>query len=537
MDLRSNNINKLRQETYDVLILGGGINGAVSAASLAAKGVKVALIDKGDFAGLTSSNSSNLAWGGIKYMESYEFLLVNKLCQSRNLLMRSFPSTVKEIRFFTTIQKGFRFPPVLIFLGTILYWVIGRFQTKPPRFLTSKKIKSQESVVDTSNIAGGFEYSDCYLYDNDARFVFNFIRSCLNYGGIVANYVESTGSQRENGEWLTDTKDNLTGEKFTIRSKILINACGPYVDQHNTKTRQQTEHRHLFSKGIHLIVDKITDSDRVLTFFASDGRLFFVIPMGPKTCVGTTDTQVESMNVSVTDEDRDFVLDNINKMLKLPNPLTRKDIIAERCGVRPLALKGKDGVADWVKLSRKHSIEVNHDDKHISIFGGKLTDCINVGNEIADCVNELDVGIDISAAEMNWRWYGEPSGPEKEEFLHQAKLMKLDAMTAKSSSELLTTRLWRRYGINALELLESIRENPASAELLIENSEYLRCEIELAAKREMITKLEDFLRRRSKIEQVVRREDIINAPGLKDACRIFFGDEAESKFQEYIDSL
>lgn len=537
MHLRSNNLNKLKHETYDVLILGGGINGAVSAASLAAKGVKVALIDKGDFAGLTSSNSSNLAWGGIKYMESYEFLLVNKLCQSRNLLMRSFPSTVKEIRFFTTIQKGFRFPPALIFLGTVLYWIIGRFQTKPPKFLTSKKIRSQESVVDTSNIAGGFEYSDCYLYDNDARFVFNFIRSCLNYGGIVANYVESTGSRRENDEWLTDANDNLTGESFTIRSKVLINACGPYVDQRNEQTHQRTEHRHLFSKGIHLIVDRITDSDRVLTFFASDGRLFFVIPMGPKTCVGTTDTQVESMDVSVTDEDRDFVLDNINKLLKLPRALTREDIIAERCGVRPLAIKGKDGVADWVKLSRKHSIEVNNDDKHISIFGGKLTDCINVGNEIAECINGLDIGIDLSSAQMNWRWYGEPRGPEKEEFMHQAKLMKLDAMTAKSSSELLTTRLWRRYGINALELLESIREDPSNAELLIENSEYLRCEIELAAKREMITKLEDFLRRRSKIEQVVRREDIINAPGLKDACRIFFGDEAEAKFQEYVDSL
>ena len=100
MLLRLNNIEKLKNETFDVLILGGGINGAVSAASLSAKGVKVALIDKGDFAGITSSNSSNLAWGGIKYLESYEFLLVNKLCQSRNRLMRSFPSTVKEPDFF-----------------------------------------------------------------------------------------------------------------------------------------------------------------------------------------------------------------------------------------------------------------------------------------------------------------------------------------------------------------------------------------------------------------------------------------------------
>ena len=110
MELRASNVRKLRESTFDVLILGGGINGAVSAAALAAKGVKVALIDRGDFAGLTSSNSSNLAWGGIKYLENHEYFLVNKLCRSRNHLMRSYPSTVKEIRFLTTIQRGFRFP-------------------------------------------------------------------------------------------------------------------------------------------------------------------------------------------------------------------------------------------------------------------------------------------------------------------------------------------------------------------------------------------------------------------------------------------
>ena len=103
MKLRQTNLHKLRTTTFDTLVLGGGINGAVAAASLAAKGVKTALIDRGDFAGSTSSSSSNLVWGGIKYLENYEFLLVNKLCKSRNQLMRSYPSVVKEIRFLTTI--------------------------------------------------------------------------------------------------------------------------------------------------------------------------------------------------------------------------------------------------------------------------------------------------------------------------------------------------------------------------------------------------------------------------------------------------
>ncbi|MGB1868474.1 MAG: FAD-dependent oxidoreductase, partial [Porticoccaceae bacterium] len=379
MKLRATNLEKLRNTTFDTLILGGGINGAVAAASLASKGAVTALIDRGDFAGSTSSSSSNLVWGGIKYLENYEFLLVNKLCKSRNQLMRSYPSVVKEIRFLTTIQKGFRLPPFFVFLGTILYWGIGRFFTQPPRYLSAKQLKKREPAIRIDNVAGGFEYSDGYLYDNDSRFVFNFIRSSMDNGCVVANYLESLGSVRKNGLWVTSVKDHNSGEQFEVRSKALINACGPYVDQHNAATGQTTEHRHLFSKGIHLVVDRVATTPRVLAFFASDGRLFFVIPMGPKTCIGTTDTQVENPQVSITEEDRAFVLDNVNRLLELEQPFTREDIVAERCGVRPLAVKGDNNDADWLKLSRQHAIDVNHSDQHISIFGGKLTDCINVG--------------------------------------------------------------------------------------------------------------------------------------------------------------
>jgi alpha-glycerophosphate oxidase/glycerol-3-phosphate dehydrogenase len=532
MNLRKSNISKLPQKTYDVLIVGGGINGAVSAAALSAKGVSVALIDKGDFAGFTSSNSSNLAWGGIKYLESHEYNLVNKLCKSRNHLMKNYPSTVKEIRFLTSIQRGFRFHPLFIFMGTIVYWCFGRFFTSPPQYLSSKAIKGMENVINVSNVRGGFEYSDCYLHDNDARFVFNFIRSSMSYGCIAANYVESLGSKREKGIWQTKARNVITGEEFSINSKAFINASGPYVDPLNSTNAIKTKHHHVFSKGIHLIVDRVTESKKVLTFFADDGRLFFVIPMGPKTCIGTTDTQVDNPKSKVSAEDRQFVLDNVNKLLDLPKPFTIDDVIAERCGVRPLAIEDQNGKADWVQLSRKHAIDKDENQNYMSIFGGKLTDCINVGDEVAQIIETF--GIDIPYTDQ--KWYGEPDDSVKNEFMHRAKLMKLDTLTPESSSEPLTQRFWRRYGRNAIGMLESIRENPSKAELLIENAEYLRVEIEHAAKREMVTKLDDFLRRRSKISLVVRPEDIINAPGLREACEILFGNEADQKLKEYIES-
>jgi len=517
------------RQPFDVLIVGGGINGAVAAAALAGRGVSVGLIDRGDFAGGVSCNSSNLAWGGIKYLESREFLLVNKLCRSRNELIRAYPSTVKEIRFFTTIQRGFRFWSFFVFLGSVLYWLIGRCKTQAPRYLSSRQIARQEPEINTSNAAGGLEYSDCYLYDNDARFVFGFIRRALDMGCAAANYVSLEHAERQDGHWHCRLRDEESGRTLHTRARVLVNACGPWADQLNGQLGVSTRYRHLFSKGIHLIVDRITDSRRVLTFFASDGRLFFLIPMGPKTCIGTTDTPVERPEVGVTDEDRAFVLDNVNRLLNLREPIRPEDVIAERCGVRPLAVAGEPGATDWVQLSRKHEIEVDRERAHISIFGGKLTDCLNVGDEVVDEVASLGVTI----PDRNRRWYGEPQGSVRERFLAQAAQLGLDSMTDPGSSEPLSERFWRRYGEAAFQLLDRIREDASSVELLIEHAEYTRCEIELTARREMVVRLEDFLRRRSKIEQVVRATDLDDAPGLREACVILFGDEADERLAEY----
>lgn len=530
MKLRESNLEKLKDTTFDVLILGGGINGAVSAASLSAKGAKVALVDMGDFASKTSQESSNLAWGGIKYLEGLEFFLVRKLCMSRNHLMRSYPSTVQEIRFYTTIEKGFRFPSWFIWLGTWFYWVIGNFFTSTPRFLTKGRVSREEPVVKTENMEGGFEYSDAFLHDNDARFVFNFIRMSLNYGCIAANYVQFMGTQRKGDFWVTSVKDVITGKRFEIRSKTLINSCGPWADQINEKSNLQTTHRHVFSKGIHLIVDQVSPNNRVITFFADDGRLFFVLPMGAKTCVGTTDTKVDTPDTGVTEEDREFVLHNINKRLNLEKPLTKDDIISERCGVRPLVVKGNSGDGkDWMQLSRKHEVEANFEKSHITIFGGKLTDCINVGEEVASLIKKMGIHFEYPSK----RWYGEPDEAIREEFYHQAKLMNLDGYTASESSEPLSSRLWRRYGAPAIGMLELIREDPSQAEVLIKGTEYIRCEIHQAARREMIEKLDDFLRRRSKIAMVERKETIQKSPGLREACDILFGKEAQARIDEY----
>ena len=195
----------------------------------------------------------------------------------------------------------------------------------------------------------------------------------------------------------------------------------------------------------------------------------------------------------------------------LQRPLTTADIIAERCGVRPLAVDGDTANgSDFLNLSRRHAIDVDAQRAHLSIFGGKLTDCLNVGDEVCDRVASLGVSIDGSVR----CWYGEP-GPERHaEFLRRAAVLRLDQRTVQGAAEPLSQRLWRRYGARAFDLLDRIGADATQAEVLIEGTEYLRCEIEETAAREMIVRLEDFLRRRSKIALVTREAGIRSAPGL-----------------------
>jgi glycerol-3-phosphate dehydrogenase len=530
MTLRESNIERLESEDFDALIIGSGINGAVSAAALAARGIRVALIDAGDFAGFTSQQSSNLVWGGIKYMEGYEFGLVAGLCKSRNELLDSFPSTVKEIRFLMTVNKQFRFHPWVILASTWLYWILGRGKTRTPRLISSRQIKQTEPLINTSTSTGGIEYSDAFLHDNDARFVFNFVRSAMDRGCVAVNYIKSKGATRDTGgNWTTQVEDQVSGRQFSIRSKVLINAAGAFVDQHNELTGIETEYHHLLSKGIHLIVPQISDSHRVLAFFADDERLFFAIPMANRTCIGTTDTRVADPVTAVTDEDRDFVLSNINARLDLPVPLARDDVIAERCGVRPLATRKTHGQSvDVQQLSRKHVIEMTPRQNHISIFGGKLTDCLNVGNEICACVAKLGL-----KPEKVGKWYGEPDRKVREAYFGRARKLGIDEIVASDTREPLSERLWRRYAAHAQGMLDAIEQDPGLSEPLVENAGIRGCEIDYLAANEMIVKLEDFLRRRSKIELLMSRDDLRQSAGLFEACEKLFGDDARKCFDEY----
>jgi glycerol-3-phosphate dehydrogenase len=534
MRLRDATLTRLDGGTFDVLIVGGGINGAVSAAVLAGRGASVALIDRGDFGAFTSQESSNLVWGGFKYLEGYELLLVRKLCVSRNRLIRAYPDNIKPIPFLAALDESSPFPPWLAALGSAAYWAIGSFKTHYPRLLSPKRIAAEEPVIDLEGVRGGVEYYDAYLKDNDSRFVFGFVRSALDVGAAAANYVELVAAEPSGIGWRATLRDVDGDRTFHCTARMIVNAAGPFLDGLNEHLGIATDHRIVYSKGIHLIVDRVTPHERVLAFFDDTQRLFYVIPMGRRSVIGTTDTRVDDPHTEVTDEDREFLLGQINDRLVLDRPLAPRDIIAERSGVRPLVVQrggGDQRDVDWTKLSRKHEIEVDRDRKVISIFGGKLTDCLNVGEEVADAVEALGVPLEKDTG----TWYGEPAAATRAEFHRQARLMKLDDLRHKPDVEPLSDRLWRRYGRRAFEMLDEIQADPAMGRDIMKNADYLRVELHVAAGTEMITKLEDFLRRRSKITQVVPEDEVRSSPGLREVVEILFGDEADRRLEEYLE--
>ncbi len=526
--MRTRDHTKLRLQDgeFDVLVIGAGINGAAVASALAHRGLRTALVDARDFAGYTSQGSSNLIWGGIKYLENFELGLVRRLCRSRNTLMQAYPNAVKETRFLAAISRKASHTRLLVWLGAWLYWLLGDGKTRIPRLLSCHALKRTEPTINTAGIQGGVEYSDALLVDGDARFVFSLVHRAVDAGCVAANYLEVTDAQRFGKYWQVDIADRMDDSQMRVRARVVVNAAGPFADQIVKCAQVATGSRHVLSRGIHLVTHGLSRCSRVLAFIAKDGRPFFVIPLGHRASIGTTDTPVESPTVNVEESDRDFVLDNINACLDLDSPLDRADVISERCGVRPLAVavQAKE-TGDFLSLSRKHVIETDTKNRFVSIFGGKLTDCLDVGAETRDAVLSLglaDPGVPSC-------WYGESDTETQNAFFARAQLfISQDARFDQAWCQ----RLWRYYGSRALQLIQRLADEPDAGEVILQADGVTRAELELVRDNEMVVMLEDFLRRRTLLAQTYLRTDLAGHAMLR-VCEILFGERARQRYTEY----
>lgn len=519
MSLRHNNLSRLADAELDVVIIGGGINGAVSAAGLAARGVQIGLIDRSDFAAMTSQQSSNLIWGGFKYLETYDLRLVWELCTSRNLMMRAYPDQIREIEFLATLDQTAPFPTALAALGTWGYWGMGRFATRTPRLYRPSALARTHPIINITTAKAGIRYNDAYLPDNDARFVWGFVRTALDHGAIAANYTELSHAERRDEFWHLTLTEMTSGESFSCKARAVVNAAGPWADPVGRNLGTDSDFTVVFSKGIHLVVPRLIESERILAFFDDTGRLFYVIPMADRSVIGTTDTRTDDPTETVSDADRTFLLEQINARLERPTPLTTADIIAERCGVRPLVVPRDADMPDedWTSLSRKHEVELDADHRVVTILGGKLTDCLNVAEEV---VQEL-ARIGIVGSKRPERWFGEPDSTHRQRFFDRAAAVNLRHVPTTERDTSMVSVLWRRHGMAAMGLLDAIAANGVLGEPVLRRGDILRGELALMREREMIVRPDDFLRRRTKLALITPTQDLQSDPGMTEISEAF----------------
>jgi glycerol-3-phosphate dehydrogenase len=509
--MRSELLERLGTGRFDVLVVGGGVNGAVSAAALAAGGAAVALVERGDFAGLTSQETSNLVWGGVKYLQSRELRLVWSLCGARNRLVARFPGRVRPTRFLGVLDGGAPVGRRVAGAGAALYWALGRGATPRPRSYGPRRAAEVEPLVAVPGLRGAVEYWDARLLDGDARFVWDFVASALSNGAVAANYVALVAAERSrtgSAGWRARLRDVRTGEELETTARVVVNAAGPLAPEVGELLGAPARHRLALSKGVHLVVPRIVAADRVVAMFDDDSRPFFLIPLGDRTMIGTTDTRLAPADVdavAVTEEDRAFLLAQVNRRLTLERPLTSADIVAERAGVRPLVLTGAAGEtaeSDWLTLSRRHRVDADTRRGVVTILGGKLTDCVNVGEEIVGVMSAF--GLEVRSANL---WCRSPGLPDAAELRRLAR----ESLPARGFPDgghdenhggtAMVEALWRRQGLKAPRVLAAWRADPSSAAEILPGTAVSRAELDLMVREELVVTPEDLFRRRTLLGQ------------------------------------
>jgi len=481
----------LTHQTYDLLVCGGGIYGAWTAYDAALRGLKVAIIEQGDWASGTSSASSKLIHGGLRYLETYDFKLVSKSLKERELLLKNAPHRVWPLQFGVPIyasQRNQRISRFTLKLGLMIYdWLAGKLPTKMRhRYLNAEQSVHQLPYLCHDALTGSFIYSDAQT--DDARLVLELIAGALDAGANCVNYCQLTQFQQANeSTHEVFLKDLLTGEQQTIRAKQIVFTTGQWL-VNDEKSQSWCR----LAKGIHLIMPAITEDNALLLTAKSDGRVFFLIPWYGKSLLGTTDTDFHDdvKHVTVEVSDTRYLLDAVNDYLQ--TPWGEQDIIGKFAGLRVFkqdeqSSTHKTPIApssvsrDWELKSISKSI-------HYSI-GGKITSARQDAASIVDEVCQQLKNPRSCATQRLFPW------APHEDFEIWLRQMQSNAselgIDAESAQWLL-----RRHGTRTTDIFQRIEQQPQLVHRITPSVPLIYADLIHCAQFEMVMHLDDLLRRR-----------------------------------------
>lgn len=381
---RQNITKELQTSEFDVLIIGGGITGAGIALDAASRGMKVALIEKNDFASGTSSKSTKLIHGGLRYLKQFDFWLVKEVGTERAIVHKLAPHLVIPEKMILPLIDGGTYGSWLTSIGLKVYDILASVEGEDKRKMLTKKEALEKEPLLPKKILNGAGYYAEYRTD-DARLTIEVLKTAVNYDAKIINYTEATEFIYEENRVVGATvKDAFSDENYTIRAKYLVNACGPWVDELRQLNNSKVGKRLHLTKGVHLVVayEKLPVKQSVY-FDIPDGRMMFAIPRGKVTYFGTTDTnfQKDKDNIKISIVDASYLISAVNNMFPKIN-LTLEDVQSSWAGLRPLIHEEGKSASE---LSRKDEIFVS-DTELISIAGGKLTGYRKMAERIVDLV-------------------------------------------------------------------------------------------------------------------------------------------------------
>ena len=495
-------LERLAQEQFDVLVIGGGITGAGVALDAAARGYRVALVEKADFASGTSSKSTKLAHGGIRYLPQFDLAMIQEGVIERGLMVRHAPFLVRPLPFIIPVYEHMPWPSSLpvrpptdfgltlvLDIGLWMYdlmagWLnIGRHKR-----ISAGETLRRAPALRSAGLKKALLYYDAQT--NDAKLTVTVLRTAAQLGAMVTNYTEVTGFTRANGKLNGAVVcDKLTGQEVTVSARYIINAAGVFAEQVAALTGDEPKATVEPSKGIHLVVarERVNISTTAVVLpETEDGRILYVIPWEARAIIGTTDTGSGDLDdPQATPEDIAYLLKHVNNYLEVN--LTHDDILSVYAGYRPLVKSRGARAAD---LSRTHVV-LQENNGMVTIVGGKLTTYRRMAQDTVDVLAKRD-GMPISHptqklllnGAIGWR-------NAKREIEARGQQLGL--------APDIVEHLALTFGSNANTVLDLVNEDKSLRERLIPDLPYLHAEVVYACRAEMAMTLEDVLARRTRI--------------------------------------
>ena len=484
---RLNTFKTIANQEFDLLIIGGGITGCGIALDAALRGIKTLLIEKSDFASGTSSRSTKLIHGGLRYLKQLELKLVKDVGSERAIVYNNALHIVRPEKMLLPIIKNGSLGKNSSSLGLLVYDILAGVKKKERRKMLSKEeTLNHEKLLNESKLTGGGLYYE-YRTD-DARLVIELAKSAIQEGSTCLNYAKAESFIYNSDGLISGANivDAITGNAFNVKAKTVVNACGPGVDLIRKSDQSLFGKRLQLTKGVHIVFPyEKMPLQQAVYFDVEDGRMIFAIPRDGITYVGTTDTvyNQDIDNPLATKEDVSYLIKAINNLFPSLS-LKAEELVSSWAGLRPLI--HEDGKSPS-ELSRKDEIIISKSGL-ISIAGGKLTGYRLMADKIVNLIQkQVNPASSAKCSTANYRLSGGSFSSEQEIATYVEKLQK------ESGLDLKTIKKWVfRYGSNTPEIvalcLNTFKDKPNAA---------LKAEIRYCINEEMVLSATDFAIRRS----------------------------------------